>query len=141
MPPSKRKYALGFEDAIKNQAELIDKYNLNYIIFGTDGGADPPKELITYQERFGALNGLRMATGNAKRLFELCTYQNPYPEGYIGTLEKGSFADLLLVKGDPLQDLSLFSDSENLLLIMKGGKVYKNTLHAQKNLSSEEKMS
>lgn len=125
MPPNKKRFVERFEDALKNQSELINKYNLDHIIFGTDGTADPPKQLYTYQERFGALNGLRMATGNAKRLFELCTYQNPYPEGYMGTIEKGSFADILLVNGDPLHDLYLFNESQNLRLIMKDGKVYK----------------
>ncbi|PNV63552.1 amidohydrolase family protein [Clostridium sp. chh4-2] len=125
MPPNKRYFVENFEDALKKQSELINKYNLDHIIFGTDGTADPPKQLYTYQERFGALNGLRMATGNAKRLFELCTYQNPYPEGYIGTIEKGSYADILLVDGDPVHDLYLFNESKNIKLIMKDGKVYK----------------
>ncbi len=38
-------------------------------------------------------------------------------------------ADLVIVNGNPLEDIGLLADPEsNLLLIMKDGKVYKNTL-------------
>jgi len=46
----------------------------------------------------------------------------------IGTLEPGKRADLLVVKGHPLRDLRLFQNPGNLLLIMKGGVIYKRTL-------------
>ncbi len=37
-------------------------------------------------------------------------------------------ADLLVVKGNPLRDLNLFQNPDNLLLIMKGGVIYKRAL-------------
>jgi len=46
----------------------------------------------------------------------------------IGTVEPGKLADLLVVKGNPLRDLRLFQNLDNLRLIMKGGVVYKRTL-------------
>jgi imidazolonepropionase-like amidohydrolase len=46
----------------------------------------------------------------------------------IGTVEPGKYADLLVVKGNPLKDLALFQKPDNLLLIIKGGTVYKRTL-------------
>ncbi|PYO55351.1 MAG: hypothetical protein DMD83_20120 [Candidatus Rokuibacteriota bacterium] len=46
----------------------------------------------------------------------------------IGTVEPGKLADLLVVKGNPLRDLRLFQSPGNLLLIMKGGVIYKRTL-------------
>jgi len=46
----------------------------------------------------------------------------------IGTVEPGKLADLLVVKGNPLRDLRLFQNPGNLLLIMKGGVIYKRTL-------------
>jgi len=40
-----------------------------------------------------------------------------------------ALADLLLVDGDPLQDINLVADpAKNFLVIMKDGKIYKNTL-------------
>lgn len=46
----------------------------------------------------------------------------------IGTVEPAKLADLLVVKGNPLRDLHLFQDPDNLLLIMKGGVTYKRAL-------------
>lgn len=44
-------------------------------------------------------------------------------------MEQGALADLLLVEGDPLADLNLVADpGRNFKVIMKDGKVYKNTL-------------
>jgi imidazolonepropionase-like amidohydrolase len=44
-------------------------------------------------------------------------------------LEEGALADLLLVDGDPLADIRLIEDpAKNFVLIMKNGKVFKNTL-------------
>ena len=55
--------------------------------------------------------------------------RNPYP-GKLGVVEEGALADLLLVDGDPLANLELVADPEkNFVVIMKDGKVYKNTLH------------
>lgn len=50
-------------------------------------------------------------------------------ERKIGTIEPGKLADVLVVRGDPLRDLTLFQDyQENILLIMKEGRIYKNLL-------------
>ena len=44
-------------------------------------------------------------------------------------VEEGALADLLLVDGNPLENLDLVSDpTRNFRLIMKDGKIYKNTL-------------
>ncbi|HEV8677167.1 MAG TPA: amidohydrolase family protein [Methylomirabilota bacterium] len=49
-------------------------------------------------------------------------------EDRIGTVEPGKYADLLVVKGNPLQDLRIFQALDNLQLIMKAGIIYKQTL-------------
>jgi imidazolonepropionase-like amidohydrolase len=46
--------------------------------------------------------------------------------GDVGTLECGKYADLLLVDGDPLADISVLQDRGRLALIVKGGQVHKN---------------
>ena len=49
--------------------------------------------------------------------------------GELGELVPGSFADLLVVEGDPLADLNLFQDEgRHLSAIMKGGRFYKNRI-------------
>ena len=47
----------------------------------------------------------------------------------LGTIEAGKLADLILVHGDPLKDMSLFQQyQEKITLILQGGKIYKNIL-------------
>jgi imidazolonepropionase-like amidohydrolase len=49
--------------------------------------------------------------------------------GRLGVLEPGGFADLLLVKGNPLEDLGVLSgQGEHLDLIVRGGEISKNAL-------------
>ena len=49
----------------------------------------------------------------------------------IGTLEAGKEADLLIVDGDPLRDISVISQLDRLALVVKGGRAYSGTLLAQ----------
>ena len=55
--------------------------------------------------------------------------RNPYTAGKLGVLQEGAYADLLLVDGDPTQNLEIIADPDkNFRIIMKDGKIYKNTL-------------
>ncbi|WP_282059644.1 metal-dependent hydrolase family protein [Roseobacter litoralis] len=69
-------------------------------------------------------------------------FMNPYPEGKLGVIEEGAYADILLVDGNPLEDFSVMGTSdkwfdgperpespEGILVIMKDGVIYKNTLN------------
>jgi imidazolonepropionase-like amidohydrolase len=50
-------------------------------------------------------------------------------EKELGTIAPGKLADLILVNGDPLQDITLFQQyRETISVIIQGGKVYKNIL-------------
>ncbi|MNT58549.1 hypothetical protein D3C72_1959920 [compost metagenome] len=67
-----------------------------------------------------------MATGTNAQLLKLSGLRNPY-RGELGVLREGALADLLLVDGDPLQDISLIGDPDkNFLLIMKDGVIFKD---------------
>jgi len=69
-----------------------------------------------------------MATSGNAELLALAGPRSPY-EGKLGVVEEGALADLLLVDGNPLEDLSLVADpASNFLVIMKDGEVYKNLL-------------
>lgn len=114
--------------------EVINKYNLP-ILFGTDSFGDPARvdilqldDFRLYKKRFGSFKGIVAATGNVNEIIKLSTYQNPYPEGKIGVLEEGAFADLLIVDGNPVEDLDILADRNNIRLIMKDAAIYKNTL-------------
>ncbi len=49
----------------------------------------------------------------------------------IGTLEPGKEADLLVVDGDPLQDIKVVSQLDRLALVVKGGRAYSGSLLPQ----------
>jgi imidazolonepropionase-like amidohydrolase len=46
----------------------------------------------------------------------------------IGTVEPGKLADLIAVEGNPLRNLRVFQAPDNIRLVMKGGRIYKETL-------------
>lgn len=67
-----------------------------------------------------------MATGTNAELLAMSGPQTPYP-GKVGVVEDGAFADLLLMEGNPLEDIGLVADAaKTLALIMKDGRIYKN---------------
>ena len=69
-----------------------------------------------------------MATGTNAQLLALSGKRSPYP-GKLGVVEEGALADLLLVDGDPIANIKLIEDlAKNLLVIMKDGRIYRNTL-------------
>jgi imidazolonepropionase-like amidohydrolase len=49
-------------------------------------------------------------------------------EDRIGTLEPGKYADLIAVAGNPLRNLTIFQNADNLKVIMKGGRLVKQAL-------------
>lgn len=73
---------------------------------------------------------LRMATSVNAELLAMSGHTNPY-EGKLGVIEEGALADLLVIDGNPIDDIGLVaSPDKNLVVIMKDGKIYKNTLPA-----------
>jgi imidazolonepropionase-like amidohydrolase len=71
---------------------------------------------------------LTMATSTNGELLRLSGLRNPYP-GTLGVVEEKALADLLLVDGNPLDNINLIADpAKNIKVVMKDGKVYKNTL-------------
>jgi imidazolonepropionase-like amidohydrolase len=73
---------------------------------------------------------LTMATSVNAQMLGLSGPRNPYP-GKLGVLEEGAYADMLLVDGNPLDNIALLATPEtSLLIVMKDGKIHKNTLKA-----------
>ena len=83
-----------------------------------DGTTATAREAQYYVEAgMTPLQALRSATIETARMLEA--------EGEIGTLEEGKYADIVAVDRDPTQDIKAL---RNILLVMKGGKVYRNKL-------------
>ncbi|MCM1185584.1 MAG: amidohydrolase family protein [Lachnoclostridium sp.] len=130
----KKKGGARIKEHIEETTELIHKYDLK-ILFGTDlmimYNEYEPRESMdftVYKKRFGSYKGLLAATGNFNDITKLTTYQNPYPDGEIGVLKKGSYADIVITNGNPVEDLDILGNTENILFVMKDGKAYKNKL-------------
>ncbi len=88
----------------------------------------------------GNYEALKAMTSNGGQLAVLTGENNPYP-GKLGVIEKGALADILIVDGDPLSDITAIGgnsewldatprseDVPSIRVIMKDGKIYKNTL-------------
>jgi imidazolonepropionase-like amidohydrolase len=104
------------------------------VLFGTDmvASTESKKAQVTeFTLRTGWFSNaeiLRQATSINAEVLELSGPRNPYP-GKLGVIEKGALADILLINGDPIKDISILTKpEESLALIMKDGKIYKNTI-------------
>lgn len=114
------------------------KYNVK-MVFGTDLLA-PWDKTIEYDDTAGRdflqlvkfmsnAEALKMATSNAAEMERLTGPNNPWQEGPLGVVEEGAYADLLLIDGNPLENIEVMVDPDkNFKIIMKDGKIYKNTL-------------
>ncbi|MCG9664874.1 metal-dependent hydrolase family protein [Vibrio mediterranei] len=113
--------------------ELAKKYGVP-IAFGTDMLFDPSlankqgKFLTKLTPWFEPWEILKMATHDNAQLLKLSGPRDPYP-GELGVIKEGALADLVLVDGNPLEDIKLVANADkNFVLIMKDGKIYKNSL-------------
>ncbi|TDC78548.1 amidohydrolase family protein [Actinomadura sp. 7K507] len=121
------------------------------VAFGTDLLLDPPKsarqsDMVTRLAGLagGPVAGLKIATSGNAELFRKSGARDPYQHptavdlarygdkphvAHLGVIAEGAWADLLLVGGDPTQDLNILADpATNLKVIIKDGRIYKNTL-------------
>jgi imidazolonepropionase-like amidohydrolase len=80
-------------------------------------------------EYYTNVEALKMLTSGNASLFELAGERNTYRGGKLGVIAEGAWADMILVDGDPIHDLSLIADPDaNFSLIVKNGQIVKKTL-------------
>ncbi|MEP1425891.1 MAG: amidohydrolase family protein [Tateyamaria sp.] len=144
--PSGTKLAVA-HDGAKDLVALIKKHkpkivhNVDTVLSTLEQGrAHRDFEKYQFADWFGNHAMLVSATSTAGELAQLTGQRNPYP-GTLGVIEAGAYADILVVDGNPLEDLSVLGASpkwfdaeprseslETIRLIMKDGVIYKNTL-------------
>lgn len=73
---------------------------------------------------------LRASTSTAGEVLAMSGGMNPYKAGPLGVIEAGAYADLILVEGNPLEDIKAVS-RDRVHFVMKDGVVYKNWLPSE----------
>jgi imidazolonepropionase-like amidohydrolase len=91
---------------------------------GDAGAASRQGQYLAMMVRwYTPAEALKMATAHNGELMALSGYINPYP-GKLGVVEVGALADLLLVDGNPLEDINLVANrGKNFVVVMKDGKI------------------
>lgn len=113
--------------------ELARKYNIKTawgtdVLFSAALARQQGAILASLSRWYTPAETLIMATSTNAELLALSGKRSPYP-GKLGVVEQGAFADLLLVDGNPLDNINLVADpGTNFVVIMKDGNIYKNTL-------------
>lgn len=120
-------------DGTDKVIKLAKKYKVK-TAWGTDTLFDPElakkqgKLIAKLKRWYTPFEALKMATYNNAQLLKLSGPRDPYP-GELGVVKEGALADMILVNGNPLENLDLVADPDkNFVMIMKDGKIYKNTL-------------
>lgn len=148
-PASARK-AASAQEAFKDYVENVKKYRPKLGFQGDCVGMPDSCNLQNdHQVYLGAkffgnhywLKALTSVNGEILKLSG--EVRDPYPDGEIGVVEEGAYADLLLVDGNPLEDITVIGGNEQwfeadprpfgkghdtMRIIMKDGVIYKNTL-------------
>jgi len=92
-------------------------------------GTDLLGELQVYQSREFLMRQNIMPKKDILKSATLINAEIVNQKDKIGVIKEGSFADILLIDGNPLEDFEVLQNQgEKLLVIMKDGKFYKNNL-------------
>jgi imidazolonepropionase-like amidohydrolase len=125
---------------LKNKVKVV--FQSDYVGVFADAERARRFEIWWRTQTFGNnFEVLKQMTSTAGEMLALSGPRNPYKAGKLGVIKDGAYADILLVDGNPLEDISVIGGTdkwfdadpewkpiETLDLIMKDGKIYKNTL-------------
>ena len=133
MSPLSQKKALEVWAGTENAYRLAKKYKIKTafgtdILFDAEAASRQGAYLAKMVRWYTPAEALKMATADNGQLMALSGFINPYP-GKLGVVEEGALADLLLVDGNPLENIKLIENPDkNFPLIMKDGTIYKDVL-------------
>lgn len=108
------------------------KHDLLMVTGGDMFGPDLPRQadnVIWFNDKIAnnPFLALKTATSNAGEVLSWSGGMNPYKDGTIGTIVEGGYADIILVNGNPLEDINAIK-RDKVDFVMKDGLVYKNWL-------------
>ena len=148
MPPAKipmvqalgKQYADFGRNLLKNGVKVV--FASDYVGVFADAERARRYEIWWRTQTFDSnFEVLKQMTSIAGEMLTLSGPRNPYGAGKQGVIEAGAYADLLLVDGNPLEDITVIGGQtewfdadpewkpiDTLRLIMKDGVIYKNTL-------------
>ncbi len=123
----------GKADSLRADVDVLIENNLIMVTGGDMFGpastgvqADNITALVNLME-WSPVVALRTATSSAGEVLAWSGEMNPYKEGKIGMVGSGYYADVIIVDGNPLEDVHMI-DREHVRFVMKDGKTYKNSL-------------
>ncbi len=96
------------------------------VAMGTDAGVSvhgENAEEVRLLVEEGGMSPMQAIVASTKTSAECA-----HVDDVVGTLEPGKLADLLIVDGNPLDDISILEDKSNLKMIMQSGNAYKDLL-------------
>jgi imidazolonepropionase-like amidohydrolase len=88
-----------------------------------------PQDLVVRKRWFSDVEILRQNTSSAGRWLAKSGTKNPYREGPLGVIEVDAYADMILVEGNPLEDVAVLADYDNnIKVVIKDGEIFQNNL-------------
>lgn len=124
IPDWSRDDAIRMEKVHENNMRKAYKAGVN-IVMGTDSGVVPHGrnlEELGYMCDMG-MKPMEAIIAGTKKASETLGWEDK-----IGTIENGKLADIILTKEDPLEDIKSLGDPNNILMVIKDGKIVKNIL-------------
>ncbi len=112
--------------------ELAKKYKIRTawgtdVLFSQTLAQQQGAILASLVRWYSPAEALATATGTNAELLALSGKRSPYV-GKLGVVEQGALADLLLIEGNPLENIKLIADpAKNFKVIMKDGRIYKHS--------------
>jgi imidazolonepropionase-like amidohydrolase len=122
-------------DGWERTAELVKKHDVKMgfgtdLVFAPDTNGQQADFLARFGKWFSNIEMLRMITSTNAEILALSGPRNPYTEGALGVIGEGAYADIILVDGNPMEDVSVLgSNGANISLVMKDGIIFKNTMN------------
>jgi imidazolonepropionase-like amidohydrolase len=133
LSPESRAKQLEMYNGTDTAFELAKKYNVKIgygtdVLFDAQKAAQPAEQLLKMKRWFNNYEILKMATSNNGDILAMSGKRSPY-SGRLGVIEEGALADVLILNGNPLENLDLFKNAnDNISLILKDGKIIKNAI-------------